>query len=227
MKTGFSSIYFFKKLVNDVILEHIPLQNNHHAIQQSQRKVSMQIKPFLRNETGKALIILELFTRCSLLVEIHSMLVTRCKITSYALQNSLVTRCKSCSLQKVTCYSLQKIAHYSLQNSLITRCRSCSLQKFTCYSLQNSLITRCRSCSLQKFTCYSLQNSLVTPCRSCFLQKITHYSLQKIFLWFFLNFTKLLLWWILPQILTPPLNLKIWCRIPASLSNDSPTSPYS
>ena len=24
-----------------------------------------------------------------------------------------------------------------------------------------------------------------------------------------------LLWWILPQILTPPLNLKIWCRIPA------------
>ena len=206
MKTGFSSIYFFKKLVNDVILEHIPLQNNHHAIQQSQRKVSMQIKPFLRNETGKALIILELFTRCSLLVEIHSMLVTRCKITSYALQNSLVTRCKSCSLQKVTCYSLQKIAHYSLQNSLITRCRSCSLQKFTCYSLQNSL---------------------VTPCRSCFLQKITHYSLQKIFLWFFLNFTKLLLWWILPQILTPPLNLKIWCRIPASLSNDSPTSPYS
>ena len=206
MKTGFSSIYFFKKLVNDVILEHIPLQNNHHAIQQSQRKVSMQIKPFLRNETGKVLIILELFTRCSLLVEIHSMLVTRCKITSYALQNSLVTRCKSCSLQKVTCYSLQKIAHYSLQNSLITRCRSCSLQKFTCYSLQNSL---------------------VTPCRSCFLQKITHYSLQKIFLWFFLNFTKLLLWWILPQILTPPLNLKIWCRIPASLSNDSPTSPYS
>ena len=206
MKTGFSSIYFFKKLVNDVILEHIPLQNNHHAIQQSQRKVSMQIKPFLRNETGKALIILELFTRCLLLVEIHSMLVTRCKITSYALQNSLVTRCKSCSLQKVTCYSLQKIAHYSLQNSLITRCRSCSLQKFTCYSLQNSL---------------------VTPCRSCFLQKITHYSLQKIFLWFFLNFTKLLLWWILPQILTPPLNLKIWCRIPASLSNDSPTSPYS
>ena len=204
MKTGFSSIYFFKKLVNDVILEHIPLQNNHHAIQQSQRKVSMQIKPFLRNETGKVLIILELFTRCSLLVEIHSMLVTRCKITSYALQNSLVTRCKSCSLQKVTCYSLQKIAHYSLQNSLITRCRSCSLQKFTCYSLQNSL---------------------VTPCRSCFLQKITHYSLQKIFLWFFLNFTKLLLWWILPQILTPPLNLKIWCRISVLLFNNSPTSP--
>ena len=24
-----------------------------------------------------------------------------------------------------------------------------------------------------------------------------------------------LLWWVLPQILTPPLNLKIWCRIPA------------
>ena len=181
MKTGFSSIYFFKKLVNDVILEHIPLQNNHHAIQQSQRKVSMQIKPFLRNETGKALIILELFTRCSLLVEIHSMLVTRCKITSYALQNSLVTRCKSCSLQKVTCYSLQKIAHYSLQNSLITRCRSCSLQKFTCYSLQirwllvaevapcrNSLVTRCKIRLLLLAEVASCKKSLTTHCKKFF-----------------------------------------------------------
>ena len=43
------------------------------------------------------------------------------------------------------------VARYSLQNSLVTRCRSCSLQKLTRYSLQNSLATRCRSCSLQKF----------------------------------------------------------------------------
>ena len=34
---------------------------------------------------------------------------------------------------------------------------------------------------------------------------------------------QLLLWWTPPQILTPPLNLKIWCRIPAlSLITHSP-----
>ena len=81
------------------------------------------------------------FTRCSLLVV-----------------KSPVTRCKICSLRKIT--------RYSLQNSLVTRCRSCSLRKITRYSLQNSLVTRCRSCLLQKITCYSLQNSLVACCRS-------------------------------------------------------------
>ena len=125
-----------------------------------------------------------LFTRCLLLVQIHSLLVTRCKISRYSLRNSLVTRCRSCLLQNVTCYSLQsyslkKITRYSLQNSLATHCRSCSLQKFTRYSLQNSLVTRCKSCSLQKFTRYLLQNSLGTRYRSYSLQKITRYSLQK------------------------------------------------
>ena len=43
----------------------------------------------------------------SLLIEIHSLLVTRCKITSYSFQNSLVTRCRSCLSQR----------------SLITRCK--------------------------------------------------------------------------------------------------------
>ena len=95
-----------------------------------------------------------LFTRCLLLVQIHSLLVTRCKISRYSLRNSLVTRCRSCLLQNVTCYSLQsyslkKITRYSLQNSLATHCRSCSLQ--------NSLVTRCKSCSLQI--------SLVTYCK--------------------------------------------------------------
>ena len=45
---------------------------------------------------------------------------------------------------------LLKFTRWSLQNSLATRCRSCSLQKVTRSSLQNSLVTRCRSCSLQK-----------------------------------------------------------------------------
>ena len=69
----------------------------------------------------------QLFTRCSLLVEIHSLLVTRCKIRSlliatfacYSLQSSFVTRCRSCSLQKfVHC----KNTRCSLQNSILTYC---------------------------------------------------------------------------------------------------------
>ena len=73
------------------------------------------------------------------------MLVTRCKTTCYSLQNLLVSRCRSCSLQKITRYSLE----------------NCSFQKITCYSLQISLVTLCRSCSLQKITRYSFQKLLV------------------------------------------------------------------
>ena len=94
------------------------------------------------------------FTHCSLLFV--KSLVTCCKIRSLLVAE--VARCKK---------------------SLATRRRSCSLQKITCYSLQNLLVTRCRSCSLSKITRYSLQNSLVTRCRSCSLQKMTRCSLQK------------------------------------------------
>ena len=73
-------------------------------------------------------------------------------------------------------HNFSLVACYSLQNSLVTRFRSCSLQKFTRYSLQNSPITRCRSCLLQKFTRYSLQNSLVTCCRSLSLQKFVRFK---------------------------------------------------
>ena len=132
-------------------------------------------------------------------VTFHLLFVTRCDITCYLLQNLLVTRCRSCSLQKVTRYSLQKllvtkihelfvskVARYSLQklfaaknhssfvaNSLVTLCKS--------YSLQNLLVTRCKSCSLENITRYSLQNSLVSRCRSFWLQKITRNSLQNSF----------------------------------------------
>ena len=107
-----------------------------------------------------------LFTRCLLLVQIHSLLVTRCKISRYSLRNSRVTRCRSCLLQNVTCYSLQsyslkKITRYSLQNSLATHCRSCSLQ--------NSLVTRCKSCSLQisLVTCCKIRSVLVAEVSRC------------------------------------------------------------
>ena len=108
------------------------------------------------------------------------------EFTRYSLLvvKSLFTRCRSCSLQKITRYSLKLCSLLvaevaSCKNSLVTRFRSCSLQKVTRYSLQNSLVTRCRSCSSQKFTGYSLQNllvtrgnkSLVTQCKILFITR--------------------------------------------------------
>ena len=108
------------------------------------------------------------------------------EFTRYSLLvvKSLFTRCRSCSLQKITRYSLKLCSFLvaevaSCKNSLVTRFRSCSLQKVTRYSLQNSLVTRCRSCSSQKFTGYSLQNllvtrgnkSLVTQCKKSFITR--------------------------------------------------------
>ena len=108
------------------------------------------------------------------------------EFTRYSLLvvKSLFTRCRSCSLQKITRYSLKLCSLFvaevaSCKNSLVTRFRSCSLQKVTRYSLQNSLVTRCRSCSSQKFTGYSLQNllvtrgnkSLVTQCKKSFITR--------------------------------------------------------
>ena len=86
----------------------------------------------------------------------------------------LVTRWKSLLL--VTCC---KIARHSLQNSLVTRCRSSSLQKITRYLLQNSLVTRCRICLLQKITRYSLQKFVVAKNHSLLAAELVRYSLQK------------------------------------------------
>ena len=55
------------------------------------------------------------------------------KITCYSLQDLLVARCGSCSLQKNHSLLVRKAAHCI--NSLVTRCRS--------FSLQNSIVTRC------------------------------------------------------------------------------------
>ena len=108
------------------------------------------------------------------------------EFTRYSLLvvKSLFTHCRSCSLQKITRYSLKLCSLLvaevaSCKNPLVTRFRSCSLQKVTRYSLQNSLVTRCRSCSSQKFTGYSLQNllvtrgnkSLVTQCKKSFITR--------------------------------------------------------
>ena len=124
----------------------------------------------------------QLFTRWSLLVEIHSLFVTRCKITRYSLQNLLVVEIARC----------KKITHYSLQNSLVTRCTSCLLQNVTRYSLQSrlllvvevyrckiSFVTRCKICSLLVAEVAHCNSLLVVKFARCSLQKITRWSLQK------------------------------------------------
>ena len=116
------------------------------------------------------------FTFCAL--HVVKSLITHCK--------SFVTRCRSCSLQKIIFYLLQKLVVAKTHSLLVAKFARNSLQHITHYSLQNSLLTRCRSCSLWKITRYSLQNSLVTCCKNSLVtgckilsfQKITRQSLQ-------------------------------------------------
>ena len=90
-----------------------------------------------------------LFTRCSLLVEIHSLLVTRCKITRHSMRSSLVTHCRGCSLQKVTRHSLQKL--------LVAKNHSFLVAKFACYSLKKLLVAKNHSLLVAKFVRCSLK----------------------------------------------------------------------
>ena len=107
-------------------------------------------------------------TRCSLLIV--KSLVTRCKIclllvaevTRY--KNLLVTRCRSCPLQK---------------KSLVTRCKIrlllvVEVAKLTRYLFQKLFLTKNHSLVVAKFACYSLQQ---ITCYS--MQKIIHRSLKQ------------------------------------------------
>ena len=106
----------------------------------------------------------------------HSLLVTRCKITRYSLQNSLITRCKKSLVTRCKIRSLLVAEAARCKKSLVTRCRSCSLQKITRYSLQN--ITY----SLQKWSQFLQLHEKVTPAKmfSCeFLRKFENtYSVE-------------------------------------------------
>ena len=88
-------------------------------------------------------------TRCWLLIEIYSLLVTRCKTTRYSSQNSHITRCRS--------YSLQKFTRYSLLKLLVAKIHSLLVATFARYSLQKLLVARNHSLLVAKFACYSLQ----------------------------------------------------------------------
>ena len=109
----------------------------------------------------------QLFTRCSLLVEVHSLLVTRSKITRYLLQNPLVTCCRSYSLQEFTPYLFHKL--------LVAKTHSLLVVKFSRYLLQKKLlIVKNHSLVVAKFACYSLQQ---ITCYS--MKNIIHHLLKQ------------------------------------------------
>ena len=93
----------------------------------------------------------QLLTRCSLLVEIYSMLINRCKRTRYSLQKLLVAKIRSLLVAEVA----------RCKNSLVTRFRSCSLQKISHYLLQKLLVAKNQSLLVAKFARYFYQMSLV------------------------------------------------------------------
>ena len=102
------------------------------------------------------------FTSCKITCYwLQSLLATPCRIC--LLQKSLAHRCKICSLLLAEVPRCRK--SLVMQYSFLTRCRSCSLQKISSYSLGNSfvthcnksLVTRCRSYILQKIICHLLK----------------------------------------------------------------------
>ena len=115
------------------------------------------------------------FTCMKMRATIHSLLVIRCNITLYLLQNSLVTCCKKSLVTRCEIRSLFVTEVARCKKSLITRCKIRLLLVAEVSRCRNSPGTRCSSCTLQKVTRYSLQNSFVTRCRNCSLQKFTRY----------------------------------------------------
>ena len=114
------------------------------------------------------------FTSCKITCySLQSLLATPCRIC--LLQKSLAHRCKICSLLLAEVPRCRK--SLVMQYSFLTRCRSCSLQKISSYSLGNSfvtrcnksLVTRCRSYMLQKIICHLLKQSHVNKVKSEFL----------------------------------------------------------
>ena len=61
------------------------------------------------------------FHSCSLLVEIHSLLATRCKITRYSMQKLLAAKNHSLLVAKFARYSLQKLLVAKIHSSLIVK----------------------------------------------------------------------------------------------------------
>ena len=89
---------------------------------------------------------------CFYLQQTHSLVVTRCKITPYSLQYSLVANNRPQMFQNSFVTRCRKLLVTHCKKSLVTRCKMRLLFvakvarfKIHCYLLQNSFNTRCRS----------------------------------------------------------------------------------
>ena len=111
-----------------------------------------------------------LVTRCKI------RLLSVAEVAHY--QKSFVTCCKIHSLlvKEVAKNHLLLVTKFAL----ITRCRNCSLEKLTRYSFENLFVTLCISRSLQKFTHYLLRNSLDLKNHSLLVAKFGRYLLHKV-----------------------------------------------
>ena len=114
----------------------------------------------------------QLFTRCSLLVEIHSLLVTCCKITRYLLQNSFVTRCKHSPIARCKIRLLLVVEVARCKKSLVTRRKICSLLVAEVARSKYSHIARCKT--------RSLLVSEFARCKKSFVAKFDRYLLHKV-----------------------------------------------
>ena len=101
------------------------------------------------------------------------------------MQNSLVTRCRCCSLQNslVNPYRsclLQKVSRYLLQNLLVARCKNSLI---THYSLQKFLVSKNHSPPVAKNLLVTrCEIRLLLVCRNCSVQKslVSHCNIPSI-----------------------------------------------
>ena len=98
-------------------------------------------------------------------VTFHSFLVTSFRITRCSLQNLVVTRCRSCSLQISKYYSLlaAKFVRYLLQKLLVAKNQSLLVTKFARYSLQKLLVAKNHSLLVAEVA--RCKKSLDTRCK--------------------------------------------------------------
>ena len=135
-------------------------------------------------------------------VTFHSLLVTRCKITRYSLQNLLVTCCRSCSLQKITRYSLQKL--------LVAKNLSLLVAKFARYSLQKLFVAKSHLTPTKKLNKDTIEISVIyilsisyVPIESHTLNALTACTetkqvtvIKKLIDWFLYKYKNLEIQWI-------------------------------
>ena len=117
------------------------------------------------------------FTRCLLLVEIHSLLVTRCKITRYSLQKLIVAKNHSLLAGEVA----------RCKKSLVTRCkiRSLLVQKLLVVKNHSLLVAEVARCKNSLVNRCKIRSLLVAEVESLFVTLWKRNSTTGAFLWIF------------------------------------------